>query len=203
VPRADRGIDAPRSSGDNGLPSAIHHDAIRHRTVFIDRDGVINRKRSGYVKSWEEIELIPGAIDAMAQMSSSGRDLIVLTNQSAIARRLVTREIVDAIHERLAKLVAEGGGSIKAFLVCPHSPEDRCECRKPAPGLFLRAQQELHVDLMDAVMIGDQASDVLAANAAGCDALLIDPSRTVHLSANLECTVVASIAEAAQVICQR
>ncbi len=169
----------------------------------MDRDGVINRNRSDYVKQWGELELIPGALEAIAFISSSGRDLIVLTNQSAIARRLVTTETVDDIHNRLAALVAARGGSIKAFLVCPHAPEDRCHCRKPAPGLFFRAQDELQVNLANAVMIGDQITDVEAANSAGCDAILIDPSRTVPLSSNLECTVVSNIAEAAQVVCQK
>src|SRR2546426_2885215 len=121
------------------------HRPLHYRTVFVDRDGVINRNREAYVKRWSEVELIPDAIDAMAHISSAGADLIVLTNQSAIARRLITRKTLDNIHRRIAALVAEQGGSIKAFLVCPHAPEDKCECRKPGPGLFFRAQRELGV----------------------------------------------------------
>ena len=183
------------------MPLAIHSGPTRHRAVFMDRDGVINRNRNDYVKSWDEFELIPHAIEAMALISTSGRDLIVLTNQSAIARRLITREAVDEIHERLAALVADRGGSIKAFLVCPHAPEDHCDCRKPAPGLFYRAQQELQVDLAAAVMIGDQTSDVQAARAVGCEAILVDPLGKLNLPDGLECTVVSSLLEAARVVC--
>jgi len=190
-----------RESEGTRLPGTLNPGPIRHRTVFVDRDGVINRNRSDYVKSWEELELFPGAIDAMALMSRSGRDLIVLTNQSAIARRLVTMETVDDIHARIAALVGDRGGSIKAFLVCPHAPGDQCDCRKPAPGLFFRAQREFQVDLSDAVMIGDQASDVEAAFAAGCEAILVDALGTANVSHSLECTVVASIAEAAHLVC--
>jgi D-glycero-D-manno-heptose 1,7-bisphosphate phosphatase len=170
--------------------------------VFVDRDGVINRMRSEYVTRWEEFEPLPGAIGALAQISSSGRQVIVLTNQSAIARGLITSDAVDRIHERLAALVADHGGGITAFFVCPHGPEDGCSCRKPAPGLFLRAQKELGVILPQAVMIGDQPTDVLAAKAAGCEPILVNPRGDSGLSEGLDCMVVASLADAARVICE-
>ena len=176
---------------------------MRYQTVFLDRDGVINRQRSDYVKSWDEFELLPGAIDAIGRLSGTGRDVIILTNQSAIGRGLVTRKTVDGVHERLSALVTARGGQIKAFLVCPHAPEEACTCRKPAPGLFIRAEQELSVDLSAAVMIGDQVSDVEAATAAGCESILVDPLRELKLPHELACTVVKSLTEAVQVICAR
>jgi histidinol-phosphate phosphatase family protein len=143
------------------------------RTLFVDRDGVINRMREDYVKSWDELELLPGAIESLASASKRGLELIVLSNQSAIGRGLVARETVDGIHRRIAALVAAEGGRIAAFLVCPHTPDDRCDCRKPAPGLLFRARDELGVDLSRAVMVGDQPTDVEAARAADCAAMLV------------------------------
>src|SRR5260370_37975903 len=87
---------------------------MRYASVFLDRDGVINRMRSDYVRRWEEVELLPGAIEAISRITSSGRNVIVLTNQSAIAQNLVTSEAVDEIHSRMAALVATGGGQIRA-----------------------------------------------------------------------------------------
>ena len=142
-------------------------------TAFVDRDGVINRMRRDYVKSWDEFELLPGAIESLVMLSKCGIDVIVITNQSAIGRNLVTHATVDAIHSSLARAVKEAGGSIRAFLVCPHAPEDRCACRKPAPGLLLRARDQLGVELDRSVVIGDQQSDADAAAAAGCQAILV------------------------------
>lgn len=144
------------------------------QTLFVDRDGVVNRMRRDYVKSWDELELLPGAIESLAIASQRGLDVIVLSNQSAIGRGLVSRDVVDQIHHRLAAMVTAGGGRIQAFLVCPHRPEDACDCRKPAPGLFFRAHDELGVDLSRAVMIGDQPSDSEAAHAAGCAAVVVE-----------------------------
>ena len=175
---------------------------IGHRTVFLDRDGVINRMRLDYVKSWSEFELLPGALEAIVRLGQTGRDLIVLTNQSGIAQELVDRQTVDEIHSRFAALVVEHGGNIRGFLVCPHSKEDRCDCRKPAPGLFLRARNELGVDLQSAIMVGDQMWDIEAARAAGCDAILIDAAgATASLARVVNCKVVADLAAAADLIC--
>jgi D-glycero-D-manno-heptose 1,7-bisphosphate phosphatase len=150
---------------------------MRGRTVFLDRDGVINRRRDDYVKEWREFELLPGALEAIARLTAAGREVVVITNQSAIGRGLMSEETVSEMHARLSDLADEAGGSIRAFLVCPHTPWDGCECRKPAPGLLHRAHSELGVDLRDSVVVGDQPSDALAAAAAGCPALLVGPER--------------------------
>jgi histidinol-phosphate phosphatase family protein len=174
----------------------------RYQTVLLDRDGVINRMRTDYVKSWDEFELLPSALDAIACLGRGGRDVVVLTNQSAIGQQLVSRETVDEIHSRLAALVADHGGRIRAFLVCPHTRDDGCVCRKPAPGLLWRARDELGVALDSAVMVGDQVSDVMAAWAAGCESILVDPSG--HEAASLPVgrwAVVESLAAAADLIC--
>jgi histidinol-phosphate phosphatase family protein len=166
--------------------------------VFLDRDGVINRMRRDHVKSWSEFELLPGVIDAVARISASGRQVIVLTNQSAIGRGLVAEKTVAEIHARVTELVEAAGGRIAGFLVCPHSPEEGCDCRKPAPGLFYKARRELGVNLSQAVMVGDQPSDIEAARAAGCDAIRLDPD--ARSSGNGTPTV-RSLQEAADLIC--
>jgi D-glycero-D-manno-heptose 1,7-bisphosphate phosphatase len=174
---------------------------MRHQTVFLDRDGVINRMRSDYVKRWEELELLPGAVDALVRIARSGRDVIVLTNQSAIAQNLVTVEAITQIHNRLAALVAQRGGQIRAFLVCPHVADDGCDCRKPLPGLFFRARDELGIDLTKGVMVGDQFWDVQAARAAGCSAILVNSDTHAWDHEVTECPVVASLVAAVDLIC--
>jgi D-glycero-D-manno-heptose 1,7-bisphosphate phosphatase len=175
---------------------------VPHHFVLLDRDGVINRMRGDYVKTWKELEVLPGALEAIARVNRTGREIIVLTNQSGISRNLVSADVVDDIHHKLAKLVARRGGQIRAFLVCPHSPRDGCNCRKPAPGLFFRARDELGVDLARAIMVGDQALDIQAAQAAGCDGILVDPAhRHARLAEIFGCATVKSLVEAAELIC--
>ncbi len=174
------------------------------RTVFLDRDGVLNRTRASYVKSWDEFDLLPDALDSIVALSRHGLDVIVVTNQSAIGRHLVSRATVDDIHSKLAGLVKASGGTIRAFLVCPHSPAEGCDCRKPAPGLFLRARDELGVNLAEAVMIGDQLSDVEAARSAGCPAVLIDTGgRSTKQAVILGAPVVRSLEAAVGLIRSR
>jgi D-glycero-D-manno-heptose 1,7-bisphosphate phosphatase len=142
-------------------------------TVFLDRDGVLVRDRPDYVKSWAEVEIVPGSFEALGRLSSAGTRVFVATNQSAVGRGIVPRGTVDEMHARLAELAIEHGGRIAGFLVCPHRPEDKCACRKPKPGLLFQAQREYGVDLGSACMVGDKLSDALAAVAAGCDAILV------------------------------
>jgi D-glycero-D-manno-heptose 1,7-bisphosphate phosphatase len=167
----------------------------------MDRDGIINRMRPDYVKNWQEFELLPGSLEAITRLSVAGYDVIILTNQSAIARGLVRLETVQDIHERLAAVIRERGGAVRAFLICPHEPSDGCECRKPLPGLFFRARDELGVDLRRSVMIGDQMSDIEAARAAGCQAILVDPIGATSAGVDLSgCTIVQSLEQAISVI---
>lgn len=141
--------------------------------VFLDRDGVIIEDRPGYVKDWSEVRLMPGAIEALARLSRRGHPLAVVTNQSVIGRGLATQAQVDEIHRRLRAIVHNAGGRLSAFFVCPHLPDAGCACRKPRPGLLIEAGAHLRVDLSDAYMIGDQASDIETARAAGCRAILV------------------------------
>lgn len=184
-----------------GVQGAALSKAQFKGVVLMDRDGVINRMRRDYVKRWEELELLPGSLDAIARLVAAGREIVVLSNQSAIGRGLVSLETVEEINRRLRAAIERNGGAVRAFLVCPHRPEDGCTCRKPRPGLFLRARDELGVDLASAVMIGDQASDMEAARAAGCKAILVDPEGDVAGgSSHPSWPVVRNLAEATELI---
>lgn len=136
--------------------------------LLIDRDGVINRRRPGHVTSWAEFEFLPGVVQALREVERWSVRVMVLTNQSAVGRGLITAPGLDAIHARMADEVASGGGWIEAVLSCLHRPDDGCGCRKPRTGLFEAASRRLGVSLPDSVMIGDSATDIEAAMAAGC-----------------------------------
>lgn len=169
-------------------------------TVLVDRDGVIVKNRDDYVKSLDEMEVLPGAIEALAELSEHGHRVFVITNQSAIGRGLTTRAEVDRMHERLSSDLQKLGGRIEAFLVCPHTPEDGCDCRKPAPGLIYQARDRYGVDLGSAVVIGDAPSDVEAARTAGCASILVLSGVTSVSGSHSADHVVATIGEAAQII---
>jgi D-glycero-D-manno-heptose 1,7-bisphosphate phosphatase len=142
-------------------------------TVFLDRDGVLVRHRPDYVKDWSEVEIVPGSFEALRRLRSAGARVYVATNQSAVGRGIVSRDVVDDLHARLADVAVRNGARIDGFFVCPHRPEDGCACRKPKPGLLLQAQVASGVDLSRAFMVGDQVSDALAGVAAGCTAILL------------------------------
>ncbi len=149
-------------------------DALgRLQAVFLDRDGVINRDSPDYVTAWEDFEFLPGSLSAIAALSAAAIDVIIVTNQSALARGLMTPDALADIHRRLAGAVAKKGGRIRAILHCPHHPDDLCGCRKPAPGMILKAQARFGLDLARSVMIGDRATDVACGRQAGCGGTIL------------------------------
>ncbi|MGE5740569.1 MAG: D-glycero-beta-D-manno-heptose 1,7-bisphosphate 7-phosphatase [Candidatus Aminicenantes bacterium RBG_16_66_30] len=145
--------------------------------VFLDRDGVINRDRPDSVKSWEEFEFLPGVLEAFRLLARGPHRIIIVSNQSAIGRGLVSREAVDKIHALMIEAVRGVGGRIDAVYYCPHRPDEDCPCRKPRPGLLLRAARELDIDLPASWLIGDDLRDLESAVAAGVRPVLV---RTGH-----------------------
>lgn len=140
--------------------------------VFLDRDGVINLNRVDYVRSLKEWLPIPGAIEALAKLSNAGHPVIVLTNQSAIARKYCTVSDVEEIHRHLINLVCSAGGVISGIYYCPHHPDDECECRKPRTGMIESARREL--SLPDGgYIVGDADSDMELGRWAGLKTLLV------------------------------
>lgn len=142
--------------------------------VFLDRDGVINENRSDYVKTWEEFRFLPGALLALRELAATPLRVLVVTNQSAIGRGLTSAETAAEIDDRMRRLVARVGGRIDGVYRCPHTPSDGCECRKPRPGLLLRAAAEWGVDLGRSYCVGDKLTDLDAGAAVGCRGILVE-----------------------------
>jgi D-glycero-D-manno-heptose 1,7-bisphosphate phosphatase len=138
------------------------------KVVFLDRDGTINRDSAAYIKDWSEFEFLPRSIEALRDLTAAGFALIVITNQSAVARKLISVAGLENIHSHMKAAVKSGGGKISDIFFCPHMPDDNCDCRKPSPGLVLQAHQKYHIDLPASVMIGDSARDIESAHNAGC-----------------------------------
>jgi D-glycero-D-manno-heptose 1,7-bisphosphate phosphatase len=138
------------------------------KAVFLDRDGVINADQDGYVTSWSQFRLLPGALEGLCQLTAAGFRLAVVTNQAVVGRGLVSAAEVGELNARMVSALAEGGARIDAVLYCPHAPEDGCACRKPQPGLLIEAGRRLGVAPADTCVIGDWVDDIAAARAAGC-----------------------------------
>ena len=135
--------------------------------IFIDRDGVIIENRADYVQSWSQVRLFPDAVHALSNSRLEEYKIVVVTNQSAVGRGIISLETAVDINDRLVHMIRDMGSRIDGVYLCPHSPEDRCDCRKPKPGMLLRAAKELSLDLKRSWMIGDAWSDVQAGQAAG------------------------------------
>lgn len=138
------------------------------KVVFLDRDGTINLDSADYIKSRSEFDFIPGSIEAIRNLTANGFASIVITNQSALARKFITPEELDAIHAMMCRAVASGGGKIADIFFCPHMPDERCECRKPAPGLIHQARQKYNIELANSIMVGDNVKDIACGRNAGC-----------------------------------
>ncbi len=141
-------------------------------TIFVDRDGVINQDSDAFIKSLREWHPIPGSIEALAALSQHF-NVIVITNQSGIARGLLTTTDLNAMHTELKKQVCAKGGTITDILYCPHGPDDLCNCRKPKPGLLLQAQKKHMLKLKNSWCIGDSYRDLEAGLAVGTQVALV------------------------------
>ena len=138
------------------------------KIIFLDRDGVINRDSPNYIKHRSEFEFLPGSLDALKLLKENGFSVIVITNQSAINRKMMPLSELEAIHTLMKDTVKNAGGEITDIFFCPHTPEQACGCRKPKPGLIYQARDRYSIDLSQTCMIGDSAKDVECARNAGC-----------------------------------
>jgi D-glycero-D-manno-heptose 1,7-bisphosphate phosphatase len=134
--------------------------------IFLDRDGVLIENKADYVRDWSQVNIFPEAIHKLSHPALKTYKIVIVTNQSAVGRGLITRATADGINNRLVDLIHHRGGRVDGIYLCPHKPEDNCVCRKPQPGLLLQATAELSLDLSRSWMIGDAWSDVLAGQAA-------------------------------------
>ena len=146
------------------------------RWVILDRDGVINEDSDAYIKSVAEWKPLPGSLEAIARLSRAGWRLAVVSNQSGIGRGLFTAATLDRINAHMLDAVAAAGGRIDGVYVCPHRPDQGCDCRKPEPGLLLRAAADLGFAIEGVPFIGDKQSDIDAARAAGARPMLVRSS---------------------------
>jgi histidinol-phosphate phosphatase family protein len=135
--------------------------------IFLDRDGVIIENRANYVRSWADVEFIPGALSALAKLKDSSYKIVIITNQAGIGHGIISRAAVEEINERLKHVIQSMNGRIEKIYLCPHKPADGCNCRKPKPGMILDAAQDFNIDLKHSILIGDNLSDIQAGYAAG------------------------------------
>lgn len=147
---------------------------MKRRTVFLDRDGVINRcaPPHQYIQTWEEFQFLPGVADAIGALNRTGYLVLIVTNQRGIARGRMTTDELSALHEKMQGWLREHGAHVDAIYVCPHET-GTCNCRKPDIGLFLQAEAEWPIGKETTWMVGDSASDIQAGKKYGIKTALI------------------------------
>lgn len=190
--------DSPEYVKDMGTPERFHQVeedfkkgvvqaknlANKQKAIFLDRDGTIN-KYIGFLRNEEEFELLPGAADAIKKINKSCYLAVVVTNQPVIARGEVTFEGLETIHNKMETLLGIDGAYLDAIYFCPHHPHSGydgevkelkidCDCRKPKPGMLLKAANDLNIDLNQSYMVGDSESDIKAGKAAECKTVLLN-----------------------------
>jgi len=139
--------------------------------LFLDRDGTLIIDKN-YPRNPDEVEIMPGAADFLEKMTAQGFALVVVSNQSGIGRGIIKPAEAEAVHQRFTAEFKKRGVEFDGAYHCPHAPEDPCECRKPKPGMLLKAASELGLDLSRSFMIGDKLADVAAGQNAGCKGIL-------------------------------
>jgi D-glycero-D-manno-heptose 1,7-bisphosphate phosphatase len=162
---------------------------MKRSAVFLDRDGTLIEER-GYLTRLEDLEMFPWTADAIRSLNDAGFATVVVTNQAAIGRGIIDHPFIDQVHAAIDRRLAEGSARIDAYYVCPHHPEAQlpeyrvvCDCRKPKPGMVLRACEDLGLDPARSVMVGDRWLDVACGHAAGARGVLL---RTGHGSREAE-----------------
>lgn len=143
------------------------------KLIILDRDGVINEDSDEYIKSPEEWVEIPKSIDAIARLHREGYHVVVLTNQSGVARGFFDLNVLSKIHNKMLEAVRAAGGEIEAIFFCPHGPDDGCRCRKPLPGLFEEVADRMKSSLQGVYAVGDSERDAVAARAVAARPVLV------------------------------
>ncbi|OGB87488.1 hypothetical protein A3H38_02985 [candidate division WOR-1 bacterium RIFCSPLOWO2_02_FULL_46_20] len=150
-----------------------------HKAVFLDRDGTIVED-VGYLNSPQQLQFIPGSIEAIKKLNEAGYKVVVITNQAGVAKGLISEDMLQTIDKTLQKFILSGGAYLDGLYYCPHHPEhglypykQDCQCRKPKPGLFKKAEKDLNIDLARSWMIGDKATDVEAGQRAGTKTVFV------------------------------
>ena len=190
--------DSPEYVKDMGTPERFHQVEEdfkkgvvqaknlknKQKAIFLDRDGTIN-KYVGFLRKEEEFDLLPGVAEAVKKINQSGYLAIVVTNQPVIARGEVTFEGLETIHNKMETLLGKEGAYLDGIYFCPHHPHSGyegevkelkidCDCRKPKPGMLLKAAEDFNIDLSQSYMVGDSENDIVAGKAAGCKTVLLN-----------------------------
>ncbi len=150
---------------------------VNRAAVFLDRDGVLIANVDTYVRTWADVRFLPGVFDALRRLASTAYAVVLVSNQSAVGRGLLAADDALDINARAVEKIVAQGGRVDAAYLCLHSPDNACPCRKPEPGLLLQAEAELGLDLADSYLVGDAASDIGAARAAGVRGILVRTGR--------------------------
>ena len=143
------------------------------RVALLGRDGVLLEPREGGIRAPDQIQVIPGSLEAVARLNHAGFHVLVASNQPAMGEGALDIDALNAVHQRLTELLARAGGHLDALAVCPHRPDEDCRCHKPRTGLFDEIASRLEVTLADAPLFGDDAADIEAARAIGARPLLL------------------------------
>ena len=156
-----------------------------NRLIILDRDGVINEDSDDFIKSPEEWTAIPGSLEAIARLCKAEFRVVVISNQSGIARGLLTLNTLNRIHQKMLDQLHALGGEINAIFFCPHGPDAGCQCRKPLPGMFNELQHRLNCSLQGVYALGDSRRDLEAALAAGANPVLLRTGKGVNTEVSL------------------
>jgi len=149
------------------------------KLIILDRDGVINHDSPDYIKTPDEWHPIEGSLEAIARFHQAGWKVVVASNQSGLARNLFDAPTLTKIHNKIRDSLASLGGAIDAFFICPHGPDDHCNCRKPKPGLFHDIAQRFDTNLQGVPAVGDSLRDLQASHALGCQPWLVETGNGV------------------------
>ena len=152
---------------------------MKNKAVFLDRDGVINEKRSDHVKSIDEFKIFGNVGDAIKLLKDKGYLVIIITNQSVINRKIISEKRLDEIHIELKNYLKRYNTYVDSIYYCPHTPEQNCNCRKPRSGLLIKASNDFSIDLEKSYFIGDSESDLNAAKEARCKGILLENDQTL------------------------
>ena len=147
------------------------------KLIVLDRDGVINQDGNPIIESPDQWQPIDGSLDAIARLTQAGYQIAVATNQSGLARGLISLATLHEIHQKMHQQVRDAGGEIDAVVFCPHSSAEECQCRKPQPGMLYKLNQRLGVDLSSVYVVGDSLRDLQAAMAANARPVLVQTGK--------------------------
>lgn len=152
----------------------------KNKAVFLDRDGVINKKRiNDYVKCWEEFLFLPGVKEAIKLLNQAQFKVIIITNQAGVGKGLVKEEQLQLIHQQMLDELKEYGAHIDGIYYCPHLPEDNCNCRKPKTGMLEQAEKDFNIDFKNSYLIGDEDKDVEAGQKMGCKTYMVNKDKNL------------------------